>query len=108
LIEIDNVSIEIRPTKRAKLKPSEDIKQVNACTSCAPILSSTAVALPLSCLINPGSQQQSLTGSTSFTIDLNSLKTNGMNVVLTSSPNSSQSSPPSNVPLVLTLGNFPS
>jgi hypothetical protein len=96
LIEIDNISIEIRPTKRAKLKPSEDIKQVNA---------STAVALPLSCLINPGSQQQSSTGSTSFTIDFNSLKTNGMNVVLTSSPNSS---PPSNLPLVLTLGNFPS
>lgn len=85
---------EICPTKRTKLNPT---KQVNVPTS-----HPTTVALPLSCLINPDSQQS---GSGSFAIDLNSLKTNGMNVVFNPSPNSS---PPSNVPFVFTLGNFPS
>jgi len=112
-LSIDSdISTEIRPTKRTKVKPCDEIKQVNTTTSCAPLLSSiypttTTVALPLSCLINPDSHQQSITSSPSFTIDLNTLKNNGMNVVLTPSSNFPQPSPSSDLPFVLTLGNFP-
>jgi len=100
-----------RLTKRAKLKSSDEIKQINPSTSSTPLRSSiypttTTVAVPLSCLINPNSQQQSTNDSNSFTIDLNSLKNNGMNIVLTS-PSHPQSSLPSDTPLVLTLGHFP-
>ncbi|CAF1239565.1 unnamed protein product [Rotaria sordida] len=103
---------EIRPTtKRPKLKPTDEIEQVNASTPCIPLPTTIyppTIAVPLSCLVNTtDSQQQSINGSNSFTIDLNSLKTNGMNIVLAPLSHTSQPSPPSNVPLVLTLGNFP-
>ena len=78
------------PSKRVKLNPADEIKQVNP---------PTTVAVPLSCLINSNPQQQSINGSNSFTIDLN-----GMNFVLTPP---SQPSPSSNIPLVFTLGDYP-
>jgi len=85
------------PNKR--VKSCNEIKQVK--TSSTSIYPTTAtVAVPLSCLINPNSQQQS-------TIDLNSLKTNRMNILLTPSTHSEQPSLSSDTPLVLTLGHFP-
>ncbi|CAF1122702.1 unnamed protein product [Adineta steineri] len=108
----DNISQnEIRPIKRAKLKSSDEIKQINSTSPCTSLLSTlgsspTTVAVPLSCFLNPDTQQQSITNSTSFTIDLNSLKNNGMNVVFTPSPNSPPTSPSSNIPLMLAFGNF--
>jgi hypothetical protein len=83
MIKIGDIS---RPSKHAKLKSSDEIKQLYPTT--------TTVAVPLSYLVN----QQSPIDSSSFTIDLNSLKNNGTNIVLT----------PSDTPLVLTLGShFP-
>jgi hypothetical protein len=81
------------PSKRVKLNSSDEIKQVKP---------PTTVAVPLSCLINSNPQQQSINGSTSFTIALD-----GMNFVLTPPSNTSQPSPSSNIPLVLTLGDYP-
>ncbi|CAF4770589.1 unnamed protein product [Rotaria sp. Silwood2] len=107
---VNDTPTEIRPNKRPKLKPTDEIEQVNASTSCVPLPTTIyppTIAVPLSCLVNADSQQQSINGSNSFTIDLNSLKTNGMNIVLAPLSNTSQPSPPSNMPLVLTLGNFP-
>jgi len=52
--------------------------------------------------------QQQASIPSSYAIDLNTLKNNGMNIIFApSTSNSSQPSPPSNIPLVLTLGNFP-
>lgn len=110
-IFLDDIPIDNGPAKRPKLKSSEEVEHVNASNSCLPLPTSMyppTIAVPLSCLVNADSQQQQpLHAANSFTIDLNSLKTNGMNIVLAPLSNSSQPSPPSTVPLVLTLGNFP-
>ena len=65
------------------------------------------------CFIHPDPQQHPSIPP-SYTIDLNTLKNNGMNIIFTPSAatntttsNSSETSPPSNLPLVLTLGHFP-
>ncbi len=69
------------------------------------------LSLPIPCLIHPDPQQQQQQHPSipsSYTIDLNTLKSNGMNIIFApSTSNSSEPSPPSNIPLVLTLGNFP-
>ncbi len=93
LYQIDDIS---RSPKRTKLKSSDEIQPVNTSSSIYP--TTATVAVPLSCLIDPNFQQ---TNSNSYTIDLNSLRTNGRNIVLT---------PPSlssDTPLVLTFGHFP-
>jgi len=91
---------DISPSNK-RVKSCNEIKQVKtSTTSSTSIYPTTAtVAVPLSCLINSNSQQQS-------TIDLNSLKTNGMNILLTPSTHS-EPSLSSHTPLVLTLGHFP-
>lgn len=82
-------------------------------SSSSSLTTTTTVALPLSCLIKPDShpaQQQSNPSALSptFTLDFSTIKTNGMNIIFApSTSNSSQSSPPSNTPLVLTFGNLP-
>ena len=121
-----------RPIKRAKVRSSDEVgslnkaKQVECSNSHVffsppshPLPSTTTVAVPLSCFINPDLQQQqashsglSTSSSSSFTVDLNTFKTNGMNIIFAppssvTSSNSSQSSPPSEIPLVLTFGNLP-
>jgi hypothetical protein len=104
-----------RPVKRTKLKSSDDLSSSNKVkpieTSNSHIFPSqtTTLALPLPCFIHPDPQeQQHTTIPSSYTIDLNTLKNNGMNIIFApSTSNSSESSPPSNIPLVLTLGNFP-
>ncbi|UJR15687.1 hypothetical protein I4U23_002621 [Adineta vaga] len=103
-----NISSEIRPIKRTRSKLSEEIKSVNGTTSCATttfLPASATVALPLSSFSHLDSSQQSISTSTDLT---SSLKTTAMNVVLTPSPNTSQNSSSSNVPLVLTFGKFSS
>ncbi len=113
-----DVSTGNRPVKRPKLKPSEDLSLSNKPKSIDPSTShiyppqTTTVALPLPCFIHPDpqqtQQQQHPAIPPSYTIDLNTLKTNGMNIIFApSTSNSSDSTPPSNIPLVLTLGNFP-
>lgn len=64
----------------------------------------TTVAVPLSCLISPISQQQSPSDSTSFAIDL---KPNEMNFVLTPSSHSQPSISSDTSSFVLTLGHLP-
>ena len=110
-----------RSIKRAKLKSSDELSSSTKPKSVDPSNShifsqplpppqTTTLALPLSCFIHPDPQQQlqQTTMSPSYTIDLNTLKNNGMNIIFTpSTSNSSEPSPPSNIPLVLTLGNFP-
>lgn len=103
---IEDTSTEHHPTKHIKLNSSETIKPMNT-TTIYPSPSPTTITFPLSCLINSDSPQQSISESNSFNIDLNSLKNHGMDIVLTPLSNTSQPSPPSNIPLVLTLGNFP-
>lgn len=125
-----NISTDNRPIKRAKLKSSDDLllstttttnttsttpktKSIDNTTSnvYSPVPQATTLAVPLPCFINSDphqQQQQQLTIPPSYTIDLNTLKNNGMNIIFApSTSNSSESSPPSNIPLVLTLGNFP-
>ena len=129
-----DVVVDARPIKRAKVKSSDGVGPVNKTKqvessnshvffspSSHPLPPTTTVAVPLSCFINPELQQQQqqqapLSGlpsaSSSFTLDLNSFKTNAMNIIFAppssvASSNSSQSSPPSGTPLVLTFGNLP-
>ena len=109
----------IRSVKRPKLKPSDDLlsstkpKSIDLSSSHIYSPQTTTLALPVPCFIPPDPQQQSQqqqhsTTPPSYTIDLNSLKTNGMNIIFApSTSTSSDPSPPSNIPLVLTLGNFP-
>ncbi|CAF0905048.1 unnamed protein product [Adineta ricciae] len=94
----NNIPSEIHPIKRAKSKLSEEIKSVNE--TITPLSTPAAVTVPLSCFFHLDPSQQSMPTST----DLNSsLKTTAMNVVLAPSPSTSQTSPSSNVPLVLTF-----
>lgn len=102
---------EPHPAKRPRLKPADKIEQINSPSTVGslpttPIYPPT-IAVPLTCLVNPEAQQQTTNGPMSYTIDLNSLKNNGVNIVLTPLSNTPQPSPPSNLPFVLTLGNFP-
>ncbi|CAF3253298.1 unnamed protein product [Rotaria socialis] len=110
-LSLESMTTQIRPNKRSKLKPTVEVEQANALTSCVPMPTSIyppTIAVPLSCLVNADSHQQlSINHGNSYTIDINSLKANGINIVLAPSPNSSQPSPPSNVSLVFTPGNFP-
>lgn len=115
-----------RSIKRPKLKPSDDssvsTKPKSLDSSHSHLFSSattTAVPLAMPCFIHPDPQQHSSIPS-SYTIDLNTLKNNGMNIIFTPSSatstntpstttttsNSSETSPPSSLPLVLTLSNF--
>lgn len=127
-----DVAVGGRPIKRAKVKSSDGVGPVNKTKqvessnshvffspSSHPLPATTTVAVPLTCFINPDLQQQQQTplgglpsASSSFTLDLNSFKTNRMNIIFAppssvASSNSSQSSPPSEIPLVLTFGNLP-
>jgi hypothetical protein len=109
-----DISTVNRPIKRSKLKSSDDVSSSNKVKSIDTTNShvfppqTTTLTLPLPCFIRPDSQQQHTTAPSSYTIDLNTLKNNGMNIIFASSTsNSSEPSPPSNIPLVLTLGNFP-
>jgi len=110
---IDTQSTDIstghRPTKRHKLKSSDDLSSLDKTKPIDTFLpQTTTLALPMPCFIHPDPQQQHTTIPPSYTIDLNTLKNNGMNIIFApSTSNSSESSPPSNIPLVLTLGNFP-
>jgi len=115
---IDTQSTDIstgnRPIKRPKLKPTDDLSSSDKSkpldTSNSHIFppQTTTLTLPMPCFIQPDPQQQHPTIPPSYTIDLNSLKNNGMNIIFApSTSNSSEPSPPSNIPLVLTLGNFP-
>jgi hypothetical protein len=110
-IETD-ISTVNRPTKRPKLKSSDDLSSSNKPKPIDPSNSPiyppqpTTLTLPVSCYIHPDPQQAQ--NPPSYTIDLNTFKNNGMNIIFApSTSNSSDSSPPSNIPLVLTLGNFP-
>jgi hypothetical protein len=92
-----NTIDDISPLNK-RVKWCDEIKQIKTSSSTSIYPTTATVAVPLSCL----TQQQS---SNSFTIDLNSLKTNGMNILLPSSTHS-EPSLSSDTPLVLTLGHF--
>ncbi len=102
-----------RPIKRAKLKSSNDLSSSQKAKPVdthvfSPAPQTATLTLPLPCFMHSDPQQQHASIPSSYAIDLNTLKTNGMNIIFTpSTSNSSQPSPPSNIPLVLTLGNFP-
>ncbi|CAF0954359.1 unnamed protein product [Rotaria sordida] len=114
---IDNQSINVsngnRPIKRAKLSSLNKIKLINTSNSHIFPAPSQTTTLTLPYLIQSGSQQQQQQQQQqtniplSYTIDLNTLKNNGMNIIFSpSTSNTSESSLPSNSPLVLTLNNF--
>ncbi|CAF1151059.1 unnamed protein product [Rotaria sp. Silwood1] len=115
-ISIDNQSTNVsngnRPIKRAKLSSLNKIKSTDTSNSQNFPTSSqtTTLTLPLPCFIQSDSQQQQQQQTnipSSYTIDLNTLKNNGMNIIFTpSTSNTSETSLPSNSSLVLTLSNF--
>lgn len=112
--QLPDVSTGTRPVKRPKLKSSDDLssstksKPINPSSSHIYPPQTTTLALPMPCFIHPDPQQQHPTTPPSYTIDLNTLKTNGMNIIFApSTSTTTDPSPPSNIPLVLTLGNFP-
>ncbi|CAF0909955.1 unnamed protein product [Adineta steineri] len=118
-----DISIANRPIKRAKLKSIDDLssssnKSISTNTPNSHVFSPTpqtaTLTLPLPCFIQSNSSQSQIHTSTTttipsaYTINMDSLKNNGMNIIFApSTSNSSEPSPPSNIPLVLTLGNFP-
>ncbi|CAF1592395.1 unnamed protein product [Rotaria magnacalcarata] len=113
----NNTSNGTRPIKRAKLKPSDELTSLNKAKSIdssnSHIFSTptqtTNLTIPLPCFIQSEQQHQHQTNiPPSYTIDLNALKHNGMNIIFApSASNSSDPSHPSNnSPIVLTLSNF--
>ena len=110
---LENCTLNRFHSHLAPAPPLSSLSSSSSSPSSVSFPSTATVALPLSCLINPDLQQApqqstQTTHSPSFTVDFNTLKANGMNIIFApSSSNSSQSSPPSNIPLVLTFGNLP-
>lgn len=107
-----------RPIKRPKLKSVDDIskmKSIETSSSSTPKLfssqSSTTIPLSIPSFHTTDSQPVNPSVPSSYTIDLNTLKANGMNIIFaptTTNPSeSSSTSSPSNIPLVLTLANLP-
>ncbi|CAF2499630.1 unnamed protein product [Rotaria sp. Silwood2] len=108
---IDNQSINVsngnRPIKCAKLSSLNKIKSTDTLNSQTFSTPSQTTTLTLPCFIQSDPQQQQSNIPSSYTIDLNALKNNGMNIIFApSTTNTSESSLPSNSPLVLTLSNF--
>jgi hypothetical protein len=129
-----NAPIGNRPIKCAKLKSSDCVSistktheldnlnsHVYLPSASVTLPTTTTVALPLSCFIDtelqqqPQQQQQQQQQqpqqqsegdmSPSFTVDLNTFKNNGMNIIFAPSSSVSSSSS-SNIPLVLTFGHL--
>ncbi|CAF1494426.1 unnamed protein product [Adineta ricciae] len=107
-----NSSTNHRPIKRARLKPVDDVSPLPTQPKLSETTSShhfptipqpTTLTLPY--YVHSDSQQATSSIPSSYSIDLNNLKTTGMNIIFT--PTTTESSNPSNSPLVLTLGNFP-
>ncbi|CAF3299894.1 unnamed protein product [Rotaria socialis] len=114
----NNTSNGTRPIKRAKLKPSDELTSLNKAKSTESSNShifstptqTTNLTVPLPCFIQSEQHhhQHQTNIPPSYTIDLNALKNNGMNIIFApSASNSSDPSHPSNnSPIVLTLSNF--
>ncbi|UJR30941.1 hypothetical protein I4U23_018453 [Adineta vaga] len=119
-LQTTNLSTIHRPIKCAKLKSVDDVSSSSTKSKLSettiahsipsiPQTKPTTLTLPLPCFIHSDPQQvTSSSVSSSYSINLNTLKTTGMNTIFTpSTSTTSESSTPSNLPLILTLGNFP-
>lgn len=107
-----------RSIKRPKLKSSDESslsinKTKTLDISNSHVLSTSSqtasLAVPLPCFIQSDrqQQQQQVNIPSAYTIDLNTLKSNGMNIILApSASNISEPSLSSNGSIVLTLNNF--
>lgn len=102
-----------RPIKRARLKPTDDTPSLPTppkppATTNSHRFSTISQPTTLTLPYYLHSESQQVTSSSvpsSYSIDLNTLKTTGMNIIFT--PTTVESSNQSNSPLVFTLGNFP-